>query len=288
MAVHLYYQLCKPGIVRMVMITAAMGYLLAPGPISHWPHFIISLLGIGFAAAGAAVLNNYLERDIDALMDRTAHRALPSGKIKPGMALIFGISLVFLGTLLCLVFINFLTAFLVLLSALLYVLVYTPLKRITWLNTSIGAIPGALPMSCGWVAVTGQFDIGAWILFVLLFAWQHPHFYAIAWMYKDDYAKAGFKMLSVIDAKGHRLFVHVILYSFLMLAVSALPFVVDLTGWVYLVGAMVLGFYMIYYSLKFCIQHTLASAKALMKASIIYLPGLLAVVALDIVFKGSF
>jgi protoheme IX farnesyltransferase len=286
-----YYRLCKPGISRMVMISAAFGYLMggSQGNVGFsfifTLNFLLSIIGIGLATAGSSVLNNFLERDIDGLMDRTKNRALPQGIISAERALGFGLLLTLAGVGILLFWVNLLTAFLVLLSAFLYVVVYTPLKRRTWLNTSIGAVPGALPMTCGWVASSpapGYLDFGAFVVFGLLYAWQHPHFYAIAWMYKEDYRKGGFKMLSVVDETGHRLFIQVILFSFCLLAVSIVPSLTGMTGTVYLIGASLLGIYMIYYSLMFVARHTRESARALLKASIIYLPALLLVVAIDV------
>jgi len=281
-----YYRLCKPGIVRMVMITAGIGYVM---PVRGFPHslthFILSLVGIGLATAGSTVLNNFLERDIDGLMDRTRHRELPTGRIDPAHALAFGVVLTFAGLGILVSWVNMTTAFTVLLSSFLYVVVYTPLKRRTWLNTSIGAIPGALPISCGWIAATGHFDLGAWLLFGLMFAWQHPHFYAIAWMYRDDYRKAGFKMLSVVDESGVRLFIQVILYAFLLLALSLAPGIIGTSGAVYISAALLLGIYIIVASLRFVRHHTYAEARRLLFSTIIYLPLLGVAVLADIAVR---
>ncbi|MFT5123730.1 MAG: protoheme IX farnesyltransferase [Kiritimatiellia bacterium] len=277
-----YLRLSKPGITRMVMITAALGYVMGGHGVQSIGHLLLSVLAIGLASAGSSVLNNFLERDIDGLMGRTAARELPTGKVSPENALGFGILLVFMGTGLLILFVNLLTAFLVLMTAFTYVLIYTPLKRKTWLNTSIGAVPGAMPMACGWVASTGEFGLGAWLLFAIMFCWQHPHFYAIAWMYKDDYEKAGFKMLSVVDQAGYRLFLQVILYALLLLAISVIPVGLGMAGKVYLFGAIVLGLYFIYFSLAFIKTHTRKSARDLLKASIIYLPALFGFVLIDV------
>lgn len=277
-----YFRLSKPGITRMVMITAAFGYVMGGRGVDSIGHFLLSVFAIGLASAGSSVLNNFLERDIDALMGRTASRELPTGKVSPENALGFGILLVFLGLGLLILFVNLLTAFLVLVTAFTYVLIYTPLKRKTWLNTSIGAVPGAMPMACGWVAATQQFNLGAWLLFAIMFCWQHPHFYAIAWMYKDDYEKAGFKMLSVVDQAGYRLFVQVILYALLLLAISVIPAGIGMAGTIYLVGALSLGLYFFYYSIAFVRTHSRKSARELLKASIIYLPALFGFVLLDV------
>lgn len=280
--VSCYYRLCKPGILRMVMITAAFGYIIAGGGVDHWGKFLIAIFCIGMASGGAAVLNNFLERDIDGLMGRTRNRELPQKKVDAERALIFGVVLTMLSCGLLIMTDMLLAAFLVLLTSFLYVLVYTPLKRKTWLNTSIGAIPGGLPISCGCAAATGSFGIEAWLLFAIMYCWQHPHFYAIAWMYRDDYEQAGFKMLSVVDKNGDRLFIQVILYSLLLLAISVVPVAFGMVGRLYLVGAVVLGVYFTLVGIKFVVHHTQRDARNLLKASIIYLPALFAVGFIDV------
>lgn len=281
-----YVRLTKPGIVRMVMITAAFGFLLGTGGIpglDDLVRLVVGVLGIGVAAAGSAVLNNFLERDLDALMERTRMRELPRGIIAPHHALAFGMVLVMVGVFTLLVVVNLMTAFLALLSAFLYVVIYTPLKRVHWLNTSIGAIPGALPIACGWTAASeiGSLGFGGWIAFAILYAWQHPHFYAIAWMYRTDYAKGGYKMLSVTDPTGLKLSLQSLLYCVFLLAVSVLPFVIGLTAWIYLVGVLAVGFHMLWKSILFASRRTDSDARQLMFSSLIYLPALLLVLVAD-------
>ena len=280
-----YVRLCKPGIVRMVGVTAAFAYFLA-GPgwgIASALTFLAALLGIMASAAGSAALNNVLERDLDAQMDRTRGRELPQGTVDTSHALAMGLILTLGGTLWLWATVNLATAFLVLLTAFLYVLVYTPLKTRTWLNTTIGAIPGAMPMLCGWTAASeaGELGFGAWVLFAILFSWQHPHFYAIAWLYRDDYEKAGFQMLSVVDREGSRLFLQVILFSIMLVVVSVFPFFMGMTGVIYFWGAAVLGLYILFFSIRFIRQHNNVSARKLLISSILYLPALLVVMLLD-------
>ena len=227
------------------------------------------------------MLNNYLERDLDARMVRTRDRALPAGLIEPHHALTLGVGLVLCGVLLLAWKVNLLTGFMVLLAGFLYVLVYTPLKRITWLNTSFGAIPGAIPPMAGWVAATGQLDPGAWVLFAILFVWQHPHFYAIAWIFREDYRAAGFKMLPVVEPSGKRMFCQTIVFSILLLFVSLLPTVVGLTGRPYFCGALLSGMLMVVVALRFARKRELADARRLLKATILYLPALLLLITLD-------
>ncbi|MDA3875275.1 MAG: heme o synthase [Kiritimatiellae bacterium] len=281
---HSYLNLCKLGIVRMVGVTAAFSYILAAPDVEGygWMRLIAALIGIMGAAAGSAVLNNVIERDLDARMERTRNRELPQGRILPEHALSFGLLLT-LGSVGWLIWsVNLLTAFLVLSTAFLYVVVYTPLKTRTWLNTTIGAIPGAMPTLCGWSAAMNNLDFGAWVMFAILFAWQHPHFYAIAWIYRDDYEKAGYKMLSVVDKNGARLFMQVLLFSLLLLAVSLIPTLIEMAGWVYFAGALLLGIYVMIASFQFVARHTRKDARRLLYSTIVYLPALLLVIMADL------
>jgi protoheme IX farnesyltransferase len=168
-----------------------------------------------------------------------------------------------------------------LLAAFLYVLVYTPMKRLTWLNTTFGAIPGAIPPLCGWAGATGRLDAGAWVLFLILFAWQHPHFYAIAWMFKDDYRDAGFKMLPVVDPSGVSTFRQTILFAILLLSVSVLPTAIGMTGRVYCIGALMMGLALLAVGVLFTRSKSFLDARRLLKASVIYLPLLLLLIIID-------
>jgi len=277
----LYLQLAKPRILLMVLVTTALGFFLGARGVNSMLLFFLTLLGVGSATGGSAMLNNYLERDLDARMARTRDRALPAGLLEPHHALTLGVGLVFFGVLLLVWKVNLLTGFLVLMAGFLYVLVYTPLKRITWLNTSFGAIPGAIPPMAGWVAATGQLEPGAWVLFAILFAWQHPHFYAIAWIFREDYRAAGFKMLPVIEPSGKRMFRQAIVFSILLLLVSLLPTVVGLTGRPYFCGALLGGVLIVVVTLRFARERKLADARRLLKATIVYLPALLLLITLD-------
>ena len=238
-------------------------------------------MGVGCATGGASILNNYLERNFDARMKRTCNRALPSGLIEPAKALIVGVSLVLFGVLLLVLAANLLTAFLVLLAAFLYVLVYTPLKRVTWLSTTFGAIPGAIPPIAGWAAATGRLDAGAWALFAILFAWQHPHFFAIAWMFRDDYRAAGFKMLPVIEPDGLLTVRLTLGFSLLLLIVSLVPTLIGLAGRLYFAGALLIGFMILSVAFSFARDRSSDNARRLLKSSILYLPLLLLFIILD-------
>jgi len=283
--IKLYLSLTKPRIALMVVITAALGFFLATGGVlSPFPVFTTMLLGTWLSCSGASVLNQYLERDIDARMRRTCLRPLPRGQISPLAALSFGIFLTLAGTSLLVVGVNLLTGFLALLTSFLYVLVYTPLKRTTWLNTAIGAIPGALPPMGGWSAATGELGIGAWLLFCLLFLWQHPHFYAIAWMYREDYERGGLKMLPVVEPDGIRTFRQILGFSLLLLGVSVVPFAVGMSGSIYLIGAIILGGMMVWYGWVLSKSHSVSDARKVLRASIAYLPLLLILLVADLKF----
>lgn len=276
-----YVELTKPRIVSMVLVTTTIGYFLGGKGFHSASRLFFTLLGTALASGGAAVLNNYLERDVDGKMERTKNRALPTGQISPANALGFGIVLLLAGVTLLTWQVNLLTAFLVLLAAFLYVVVYTPMKRLTWLNTAVGAIPGAIPPLSGWAAATGQLDPGAWVLFAILFAWQHPHFYAIAWMFKDDYRNAGFKMLPVIEPTGASTFRQTLLFSVVLIGVSLLPTIIGLTGRMYFCGALALGLGMLAVGVVFTRKHTFLDARRLLKVSVIYLPLLLVLMICD-------
>jgi protoheme IX farnesyltransferase len=276
-----YIELAKPRIVSMVLVTTALGFFLGNGGFLPVGLLLATLLGVGGATAGAAVLNNYLERDVDALMARTRDRVLPAGLVAPEQALGLGAVLVLAGLFVLVSAVNLLTGFLVLLAAFLYVLVYTPMKRVTWLNTTIGAIPGAIPPMCGWAAATGGLEAGAWILFAILFAWQHPHFFAIAWMYRDDYANAGFKMLPVVEPSGARTFQLTLLFSVLLIGASVLPTLVGMTGWVYFWGVCLIGLGLLAAGVMLAITRTVTEARRLLRASVVYLPLLLGLIVVD-------
>lgn len=187
-----YVELTKPRILGLVLITATLGFYLGGDGISSWERLAYLWIGCGCVGAGSSALNHYLEREFDSKMLRTCRRPIPSGKISPAHALNFGIVLTLLGVVILYIKVNILTAFLSLLTAFLYIMVYTPMKRVSWLNTAVGAVPGGIPPLGGWAAATGTLNFDAGMLFLILFLWQQPHFYAIAWMCREDYARAGF------------------------------------------------------------------------------------------------
>ncbi len=283
-----YLELTKPRIAVMVLVTAALGYYfnaITSREFPGWLQFAMAMLGIAMSGGGASALNQYLERDVDARMERTRGRPLPSGQLSPAAALYFGVALVLGGCFLLLWQVNLLAAFLTLQSAFLYVLVYTPMKRLTWWNTSIGAVPGAMPPLIGWAAATGTLDLGAWIFFAVLYLWQHPHFFAIAWMYREDYARGGLKMLPVVQPDGRNMFAQVILFSVVLIPVSLAPWLSAMSGWTYFIGAMLLGLMMLAAGIAFTVTHSHQAARRVLHVSLLYLPGLLLAVWIDAMIR---
>ena len=276
-----YIDLMKPNILIMVLITSILGYYLGSDGKILWGNLIWLLIGTTFSAGGASVLNQYLERDQDKIMKRTSQRPIPSGIISPHNALFFGIILVIIGTIILVLEINLLTGFLSLLTAFMYVLIYTPMKRITWLNTSMGSIPGALPPIGGWAAATNSIDSGAWILFGILYLWQHPHFFAIAWMCKDDYEKAGFMMLPVIEPDGKRTTRQILWHLSLLFPISLLPVVIGMNGNIYLYGSLIITLYYFLSALPMLHDKSHKNASRILKASVLYLPVLMIIIIID-------
>lgn len=280
LAIAPYIELTKPRITYLVLVTATLGYYLG-GEGARLRELLFFLIGIGMVTSGSSTLNNYLEREVDKKMELTKNRPIPSGRLEPDAALSFGIFLTLTGLFILCLFSNLLTSFLCLLAAFLYILVYTPLKKVSWINTTMGAIPGAIPPLAGWTAATNQIEWGGITLFLILFLWQHPHFYAIAWMYKEDYKNAGFKMLSSVDSTGKHLFFQAVFFSILLIPISVLPTWIGLSGKIYFVGAIFLGFLFLRSSLQLMKNKTFESAKGLLKTSIIYLPLLLLLIIID-------
>jgi len=276
-----YIELMKPNILIMVLITTILGYFLGADGKILWNNLTWMLIGTTFSAGGAGVLNQYLERDQDKIMNRTCNRPIPSGKISPQNALIFGIITVIVGTIVLVVKINLLTGFLSILTAFMYVLIYTPMKRVTWLNTSLGSIPGALPPIGGWAAATNSIDSGAWILFAILYLWQHPHFFAIAWMCKDDYEKAGFKMLPVIEPDGNRTIRQILWHLSLLFPISLLPVLIGMNGNIYLYGVLIITLYYFISAFPMLYKKSYKNASRILKASVFYLPALMIIIIID-------
>jgi protoheme IX farnesyltransferase len=276
-----YLELTKPRITFLIVLTAAAGFALASSAHIDYTGLLRSMLGIALLSSGIATINQYMERDLDALMRRTANRPLPSGKLLPAEALAFGVSLIVLAEIYLAVLVNPLTALLGLTVIAGYLFGYTPLKTRTTLSTMVGAFPGAVPPLIGWAAARGTIGLEAWVLFAILFLWQFPHFLAIAWMYREDYARAGILMLPVVEADGRVTAQQIVVYTILLLPVSLLPTVLGVSGKVYLYGAIVLGLLFLISSVRAAISKSRQEARRLLLASVIYLPLLFILMVLD-------
>lgn len=273
--------LTKARITMLVLVTAAVGFVLgSPTGVEMW-RLVEMLFGVAVSASGAAALNQVLERDVDARMDRTAGRPVPAGRIRSGTALAIGVGLSLLGVVWLGVRINLLTAMLSAATIVLYLAVYTPLKRRTSLNTHVGAIPGAIPPVMGWTAATGRIEPGAWVLFGVLYLWQFPHFLAIAWMYRHDYARGELPMLPVVDPQGTATGRQMALYALALLPVSLLPTVLGLAGPVYFFGALTAGLVLLAFSLRMAFSLRRENARRLLLTSVAYMPILLVLLLLD-------
>ena len=280
--ISIYLELSKLNILSLVLVSTLLGYYIGASGIDSWLHLFLTLLGTSITASGSGALNHYLERDTDKYMMRTKNRPLPSGLIEPSEVLSFGTLMVLLGTTLLVSQINILTGFIALLTSFLYTMVYTPLKKISWLNTSIGSIPGALPIIGGWTASTGTTGPMAWILFGMMYLWQHPHFYSIAWMCREDYADAKLKMLPVIDPGGNSTMRQIFWHLLLMIPVSIIPVVQGYLGNIYLIGVVVLTSAFFMSALPLAREKSNKNALLLLKASVFYLPILLLIIIIDL------
>jgi protoheme IX farnesyltransferase len=276
-----FVQLAKPRITLMVMLTAGIGLLLATGQAPPLGLALAVLAGTGLIAAGGSALNHHWERDTDRLMERTAARPLPAGRMRPDVALGYGTTLAAAGLVLLALMVNLLSAVLGLIAFIGYVFIYTPLKRVTPLATLVGAVPGAIPPMMGWAAAGGRLDAGAWALFALLFFWQLPHFLAIAWICREDYARAGLPVYTVGDAGGSRTARQMVLWASALIPVSLLPSVLGLAGATYLAGALLLGSALLATCLGFRRRHSSRAARLLLLTSVVYLPAVLVILVVD-------
>lgn len=276
-----YFALTKPDVSFLVVLTTAAGYYMG----SRGPVDIVRLLNTTLAttllAAGTSTLNQYLERDLDAKMRRTASRPLPRGYLRPAEALWFGAGLAAAGAIYLALAIGPLPSLLGILTAISYLALYTPLKtRTTW-ATFVGAFPGAIPPMIGWVAASGSLGVGAWLLFAILFFWQFPHFDAIAWMYREDYARAGIRMLPVVDRSGEKTFRQIVMTAGALVAASILPAIAGLAGVRYFFGALVLSILLVQVCLWAAASKSNLRAKWLMHATVAHIPLLLGLMMFD-------
>jgi protoheme IX farnesyltransferase len=276
-----YMELTKPRITFLIVLTSAAGFALASRGSVDYARLVTAMIGIALLSSGIATINQYMERDLDALMRRTANRPLPSGKLLPWEALAFGVGLTALAEVYLAVLVNPLTGLLGLTVIAGYLFAYTPLKTRTSLSTMVGAFPGAVPPLIGWAAARGTIGLEAWVLFAILFLWQFPHFLAIAWMYREDYGRAGILMLPVVEPDGRVTAQQIVVYTLLLLPVSLLPTALGISGKVYFYGAIILGLLFLYSSLRAAFSKSKQEARRLLLASVIYLPLLFILMVLN-------
>ncbi|MBI2794085.1 MAG: protoheme IX farnesyltransferase [Ignavibacteria bacterium] len=283
-----YYELTKPGITQMVALTTLTGYYVAipvsfvdyAGNSSNWIHFFLTMIGTIAISAGSCVFNHIAERKEDAMMKRTATRPLPSGSVSVSQAALFGSMLTAIGAAM-LWNVNIVTFLLAVITWIVYVVVYTPLKKRSTLSLLIGGIPGALPFAGGWTAVRGTPDVEAWSFFAILFFWQLPHFLALSWMYRHDYREGGFVMHAISDRTGRSVALQSVMYSLLTLATFMVPFLLGLAGMVYVLGAFGLGLWLCVESIQFLRRRQHRSARRLLLTSYAALMGVLVLLIID-------
>lgn len=276
-----FLALTKPRVVAMVLLTTVVGFYLGAAGEVDYLRMIATVVGTGLAAGGTLALNQYMERDLDARMKRTKSRPLPDGRLLPIDALAFGTLLVTAGLLFLTLQVNAVSGFVTAMTVVTYLFMYTPLKQKTALCSIVGAIPGALPPVTGWAAARGDVGVEAWVLFTILFLWQLPHSLAIAWLYREDYARAGMRLLPVVQPDGRSTGRQVAVNCLALLAVGLLPTLLGVAGDVYLVVASVLGAGLLAFGVSLAWTRTPAAARRLLFATLAYLPILLVVMAID-------
>lgn len=277
---HDFMELVKLRLSLLVLITTLVGFLLGwVGPMDYFL-LAMTLLGTAFSAFGASSLNQWWEHELDALMKRTQDRPIPARRLHPRDAFCFGVLSILLGSGLLFFFVNTISAVLGVMTVVIYILCYTPMKRYSTFNTLLGAIPGAIPPLLGWSAATGEIGLDGVVLFLMLWFWQMPHFLAIAWLYREDYAAAGFRMLSVDDPSGLVTSRQALLYALGLLAVSLVPGLIGMASLLYFILAFLFGFLFVLTALFFVMKRTRKNARYLFFASIIYLPLILLILLL--------
>lgn len=273
-------ELVKARLTLLVLFTTAVGFYLGAEPPIDYVALLHVVLGTAAAAAGAAALNQWWERSADALMRRTKMRPIPAGRMPPTRALILGIAFAGFGVAYLATVCNGLSALLAALTIAIYIFAYTPLKRASTANTAVGAIPGAIPPMIGWAAARGNIDAGAWTLFAIIFLWQLPHFFAIAWMYREDYSRAGFRMISTDDRSGERSASQSVFFCILLLIIAGIPTFIGIVNFIYLVIELLVGGAFVAVAMRFLRLRTPSAARSLFVASIVYLPVVLGALVL--------
>jgi heme o synthase len=285
-----YIELTKPRITWLILMSTGIGYFFGLRGAANWWDFfrnihLLSLLntvlGTGLIASGTAALNQWYERDADRKMRRTADRPLPSGKLTSGRALAFGIALSIAGFVELWLGVNLLCALIGLFTLASYLFLYTPMKQRTWWSTTVGAIPGAMPPIIGFAAASGTVTADGWVLGAILFLWQFPHFYSIAWMYKDDYARAGIQMLPVVEPDGRSTARQIVLYGIALIPVSLIPTMLGMSGRLYLIGALLLGLWFLYSGVRVAVERSLSRARNVLITSVLYLPLIYGLMLID-------
>ncbi len=274
-------ELVKARLTLLVLLTTAVGFYLGGEGPTNWTLLVQAVLGTAAAAAGAAALNQWWEYRLDALMHRTQSRPIPGGRMRPMEALVIGNTLSILGVTYLAFVCNALSAALAAITIIVYIFAYTPLKLVSTFNTVLGAVPGALPPMIGWAAARGTLNAGAWMLFAILFFWQLPHFFAIAWMYRDDYARAGFRMISSDDRTGERSASQSVFFCMILLIIAGLPAYLGITTVFYLIAELILGALFVAAAMRFLKTRSRSDARRLFLTSIIYLPLLLGALVLS-------
>jgi heme o synthase len=280
-----YISLTKPRITWLILMSTGVGYFFGLRAVSlwqiHWWALLHAIVGTGLIASGTAALNQWYEREADAKMRRTAQRPIPAGRLDANRALAFGISLSVAGFAELAWFVNLLSGLLGLATLVSYLFLYTPLKQRSWLSTTVGAFPGAMPPMIGFAAASGTLTTEAWVLFAILFLWQFPHFYAIAWMYRDDYARANIRMLPVVEPDGQSTARQIIFFASLLIPVSLAPGLLGMSGKLYLLGALALGVWFLYSGVRAATERTILRARGVLLVSVFYLPLLYGLMLLD-------
>jgi protoheme IX farnesyltransferase len=276
-----YIALTKPRITWLILMSTGVGYFFGARGGWHWLTLLHTIIGTGLIASGTAALNQWYEREADAKMKRTQMRPLPSGRLSATNALAFAILISVAGFIELFVEVNALTGWLGLFTLLSYLFIYTPLKQRSPHSTTIGAIPGAMPPLIGYAAASGTLTWDAWILFAILFIWQFPHFYAIAWMYREDYERAGIRMLPVVEPDGESTARRILVYSLILIPISMVPKFLAMTGNLYLAGALALGLFFLYAGVRVSFDRTRQQARRVLLASVVYLPILYGLMLFD-------
>jgi protoheme IX farnesyltransferase len=276
-----YIALTKPRITWLILMSTGVGYFFGAKAGWHWLTLLHTIIGTGLMASGTAALNQWYEREADAKMRRTKARPLPAGRLDESKALLFGLLISAAGFFELQLAVNELAALLGAVTLASYLFLYTPLKQRSPHSTTIGAVPGAMPPLIGYAAASGKLTWEAWVLFAILFLWQFPHFYAIAWMYREDYERAGIKMLPVVEPDGESTARRIVLYSLVLIPISLIPKYLSMAGDVYLFGALALGLLFLYAGVRISFDRTRQQARRVLLASVVYLPVLYGLLVFD-------